>query len=162
MKNEKNIAILKEKVESVRICMFTTLSSKDEFGSRPMAVAKIEDDGSIWFYTNEYSLKSKELSKDNHVLLAFSNPSSNTYLTVKGQAELVDDQVRKEAYWSPFVKAWFPDGIEDPRLILLKVSPENAEYWDSSSSKIVVLFSTIKAIITGDQPDLGKHDTLNF
>lgn len=162
MKNEKNISILKEMAESVRICMFTTFSTNDEFGSRPMGTAKIEDDGSIWFYTNEYSPKSKEVSKENNVLLAYSDPSKNTYLTVKGKAELVDDKVRKEAYWSPFIKAWFPDGIDDPRLILVKVTPEEAEYWDASSSKLVVLFSTLKAIVTGEQPDLGKHDTMKF
>lgn len=162
MKNEKNIAILKELVEGVRTCMFTTVSSGDEFGSRPMSTAKIEEDGSIWFFTNEYSLKSKEISKENNVLLSYSDPSKNTYLTVKGKAELVDDQVRKEAYFSPFVKAWFPDGVEDPRLILIKVTPEEAEYWDSSSSKIVVLFSILKAVVTGDTPDMGKHDTIKF
>lgn len=162
MKNEKNIAILKDMAESVRTCMFTTFSVNDGFGSRPMGTAKIEDDGSLWFYTNEYSLKSKEISKDDQVLLAYSDPGKNTYLTVKGKAELVDDQVRKEAYFSPFIKAWFPDGIEDPRLILIKVTPETAEYWDASASKIVVLFSVLKAVVTGDTPDLGKHDTMTF
>jgi len=162
MKNEKNIAILKEMAESVRTCMFTTFSTGDEFGSRPMATAKIEEDGSLWFYTNEYSLKSKEISKENNVLLAYSDPSKNTYLTVKGSAELVDDKVRKEAYFSPFIKAWFPDGIEDPRLILIKVTPEEAEYWDASASEIVVLFSMLKAAVTGSTPDLGKHDTIKF
>jgi len=162
MKNEKNIAILKEMIEDVRTCMFVTFSSDDEFGSRPMGTAKIEDDGSVWFFTNEYSLKSSEISKDKNVLLNYSDPGKNTYLTVKGKAELIDDQVRKEAYFSPFVKAWFPDGIEDPRLILIRVEPEEAEYWDASSSKLVVLFSLIKGIVTGDTPDLGKHDTMKF
>jgi general stress protein 26 len=45
MKNEKNIALLKEMIEDVRICMFTTLSDKDEFSSRPMGTAKVEEDG---------------------------------------------------------------------------------------------------------------------
>jgi len=162
MKNEKNISILKEMAESVRTCMFTTFSIHNELGSRPMGTAKIEDDGSIWFYTNEYSLKSKEISKENNVLLAYSDPSNNTYLTVKGKAELVDDKVRKESYFSPFVKAWFPDGVEDPRLILIKVTPDEAEYWDASSSKIVVLFKVLKAAITGNTPDLGEHDTIKF
>ncbi|GGH05136.1 MULTISPECIES: pyridoxamine 5'-phosphate oxidase family protein [Pedobacter] len=162
MKNEKNIAILKEMAESVRTCMFTTFSSKDEFGSRPMGTAKIEDDGSLWFYTNAYSPKTKEISKENNVLLAYSDPSKNTYLTVKGKAEFVEDKVRKEAYFSPFIKAWFPDGIEDPRLTLIKVTPEEAEYWDASASKIVVLFSLLKAAVTGTTPDLGQHETMKF
>lgn len=162
MENEKNIAILKEKVEEVRICIFTTISPDDEFASRPMATAKVEDDGSIWFFTNEYSPKSAQISKDDNVALGYSNPSSNTYITVNGKAELVDDKTRKEAYFSPPVKAWFPDGVDDPKLILIKVTPESAEYWDGSSSKVVVAFNMLKAIVTGDRPKQGDHDKLSF
>jgi general stress protein 26 len=161
MKNEKNIAILKEMAEKVRICMFTTLNDKG-FHSRPMGTAKIEDDGSIWFFTNEYSPKSKEISKDNEVSLGYSDPSNNTYIYINGKAELVDDQTKKEAYFSPFVKAWFPEGADDPNLILIKVTPSVAEYWDSSSSKMVVAFQMLKAIVTGDTPDMGEHDKIKF
>lgn len=162
MKNEKNIDILKTKIEEVRICLFTTLSQKDEFSSRPMATAKVEEDGSIWFFTNEFSLKSKEISKENEVSLGYSDPASNTYVTINGKAELVDDRVRKDAYFSAPVKAWFPDGVDDPRLILIKVTPATAEYWDGSASKIVVAFNMLKAVITGEQYDEGKHDKINF
>jgi len=162
MKNEKNIEILKTKIEEVRICLFTTISDNDEFSSRPMATAKVEDDGSIWFFSNEHSLKSNEISKENEVTLGYSNPSDNTYITINGKAELVDDQVRKEAYFSPAVKAWFPEGADDPRLILIKVMPATAEYWDGSSSKVVMAFNLLKAIVTGEQPDAGKHDKINF
>jgi general stress protein 26 len=162
MKNEKNIAILKEMAEKVRICLFNTLDKNGEFHSRPMATTKIEDDGSIWFFTNEYSPKSKEISKEDAVNLGYSDPSNNTYLYVNGKAELVDDQARKEAYFSPAIKAWFPEGLDDPNLTLIKVTPAVAEYWDSSSSKMVVVFSMLKAIVTGDTPDLGKHETIKF
>lgn len=162
MKNEKNIKKLKEMVEDVRICMFNTISLEGEMGSRPMATAKIDDDGSIWFFTNEYSPKSKEISKENKVLLAYSDPSDNTYVTVKGKASFVDDRDKKKEFWSPFVKAWFPDGVDDPKLILIKVEADEVEYWDSSASRLVVLFSTLKAIVTGDQPDVGKHDKIKI
>ncbi|MET4080422.1 general stress protein 26 [Pedobacter sp. UYP30] len=162
MKNEKNIKKLKEMVEAVRICMFNTVNAKGEMGSRPMATAKIEDDGGIWFFTNEYSPKSKEISKENNVLLAYSDPSNNTYVTVRGKAAFIDDREKKKELWSPFVKAWFPDGVDDPNLILLKVDADEVEYWDSSASKLVVLFSTLKAIVTGDQPDVGEHDKIKI
>ena len=162
MKNEKNIELLKSKIEEVRICLFTTVSAKDEFSSRPMATAKVEEDGSIWFFTNEYSIKSKEISKDNQVTLGYSSPSDNTYITVNGKAELVDDRVRKEAYFSAPVKAWFPDGVEDPRLILIKVTPAAAEYWEGSSSKVVVVYHMLKAIVTGEEYEGGQHDKINF
>lgn len=162
MKNEKNIKKLKDMVEDVRICMFNTLNADGEMGSRPMATAKIDDDASIWFFTNEYSPKSQEISKDSNVLLAYSDPSDNTYLTVKGKASFVDDRDKKKELWSPFVKAWFPDGVDDPKLILIKVEADEVEYWDSSASKLVVLFSTLKAVVTGDKPDVGDHGKMKL
>lgn len=161
MKNEKNIAILKEMAEKIRTCMFNTITNEG-FHSRPMGTAKIEDDGSIWFFTNEYSPKSKEISKENEVNLGYSDPSNNAYIYVNGKAELVDDQVRKKAYFSPFIKVWFPEGLEDPNLILIKVTPNMAEYWDASASKMVVAFQMLKAIVTGDKPDLGEHEKIKF
>jgi general stress protein 26 len=162
MRNEKNIAILKEMAEKVKICMFNTVDEKGQFHSRPMATAKIEEDGSLWFFTNEYAPKAKEISKENEVNLGYSDPSNHTYIYVNGKAELVDDKVRKEAYFSPAVKAWFPDGVDDPRLILVKVSPTIAEYWDGSASKMVVAFQMLKAIVTGDTPEIGKHESIKF
>lgn len=162
MENENNIKELKEKIESVRICMLTTLDAEGKFSSRPMGTAQVEEDGSIWFFTNEYSLKSKEISKDNEVSLGYSDPSNNTYLYVNGRAALVDDQERKKAYFSPPVKVWFPDGVDDPNLILIKVTPAFAEFWDSSSSKMVVAFNMLKAIITGDKSDVGDHGEMKF
>jgi len=162
MENEKNIAILKEMAEKVRICMFNTINQNGQFHSRPMATAKIEEDGSIWFFTNEYSPKSAEISKDNEVNLGYSDPSNNSYIYVNGKAELVDDMAKKKAYFSPPVKAWFPDGVDDPALILIKVTPSTAEYWDSSSSKMVTAFKMLKSIVTGDKPDMGEHDKLTF
>lgn len=162
MKNEKNIAKLTELVDQVKTCMFTTVGTGYELAARPMHTTKIEDDGSIWFFTNEYTEKTAEISKDSQVVLAYSHPSNNTYLTVNGRAELVDDRVRKEAYFNPMVKAWFPDGLEDPRLTLIKVTPETAEYWDASANKMVVLFQMLKAVVTGEQADMGTHEKLGF
>jgi general stress protein 26 len=162
MEEKNDITVLKEKVSDVRICMFTTLDLSGHLSSRPMATAKVEDDGSIWFFSNEYSLKSKEISKDNEVLLSYSNPSSNTYIYVNGVAELVDDDARKREYFMAPVKVWFPKGVDDPALTLIKVTPKVAEYWDGSSSKMVVAYQMIKAIITGEKGDMGEHDKIEF
>jgi general stress protein 26 len=38
--------------------------------------------------------------------------------------------------WNPIMKAWFPEGLHDPKILLVKAEPEEVEYWDNSSSKI--------------------------
>jgi general stress protein 26 len=135
---EEHVHFLKGKVDNIRTAMLTTFTTAKGFHARPMGTADIDADGNIWFFTNEYSAKAKEISMDNKVGVTYADAGTNTYLSIKGRAILVDDR-------------------DDPKLILLKVETTDLEYWDSNSSKIVVLFNMLKANLLGKQYDEGEH-----
>ena len=158
----EQIKFLKDKVEDVRIAMLVTVNANHEIHSRPMGTAKLDEEGNIWFFTNEYSSKVDEISHENKVVVTYSNPSNNTYLSIKGTASLVDDRGKMKKLWNPIIKVFFPDGIDDPKLTLLKVDTEEAEYWDSNSSKMVVGFQMLKAAITGERYDQGDHGKIQL
>ena len=63
----------------------------------------------------------------------------------------MNDKQKIEELWSPVVKAWFPKGVDDPTLSLLKVETNEASYWDGKSNKFVVFFNIIKAIAKGER-----------
>lgn len=156
------IKFLKDKVADVRIAMLVTVNVNHEIHSRPMGTAEVDDEGNIWFFTNEYSSKAEEISHEKKVVVTYSNPSNNTYLSIKGTASLVDDKEKMKKLWNPIIKAFFPDGIDDPKLTLLKVDTQEAEYWDSNSSKMVVGFQMLKAIVTGGRYDQGDHGKIEL
>jgi len=156
------IKFLKDKVEDVRIAMLVTVNQNHEIHSRPMGTADLDKEGNIWFFTNEYSSKVDEISHENKVVVTYSNPNNNTYLSIKGTASLVDDREKMKQLWNPIIKAFFPDGLDDPKLTLLKVDTEEAEYWDSNSSKMVVAFQMLKAAITGERYDQGDHGKIEL
>jgi general stress protein 26 len=116
--------------------MLTTVDG-DVLRSRPMATQDVEFNGDLWFFTSNRSHKMEEIEKDNRVCVAYSDPGSNTYISVSGRGTMVTDRAKIDELWSPVHKAWFPDGKDDPTLCLLKVSVEQAEYWDSPSSTLV-------------------------
>ena len=64
--------------------------------------------------------------------------------------------------WNPIFKVWFPQGLEDPDLALLKINVEQAEYWDVPSSKLVTLVGFVKALTTGKPLDLGENEKLDL
>ncbi len=158
----EQIKFLKDKVEDVRIAMLVTVNANHEIHSRPMGTAELDEEGNIWFFTNEYSSKVDEVSHENKVVVTYSNPNNNTYLSIKGTASLVDDRGKMKKLWNPIIKAFFPDGVDDPKLTLLKVDTEEAEYWDSNSSKMVVGFQMLKAAITGERYDQGDHGKIQL
>lgn len=160
-KNE-NAEKLKELVEDIKMAMLVTINENHELKARPMSTAQVDDEGNLWFFTNEFSGKVKEVSLNHEVMLNYSSPSVNSYLTIKGNAMLVNDDAKIKELWNPVYKAWFPKGEGDPAIILLKVTPAEAEYWDGSSSKIVVAVQLLKALVTGKEYDAGEHGTITM
>jgi general stress protein 26 len=158
---DESIKKLKELIEGIDFAMLTTICG-DQLHSRPMSTQKFEFDGDLWFFTSDQTHKVDEIQKDNRVNAAYSKPDDNVYVSVSGTASLVKDQAKIEELWSPILKAWFPKGLDDPNLALLKVSVEQAEYWDSPNSTLVQLLGFIKALATGEQIDGGDHGKINL
>jgi general stress protein 26 len=155
-----NAEILRSKVDKIKTAMLTTFTANDGFYSRPMGTAEVDAEGNIWFYTNEFWDKAKEISEDNKVSIIYADKDNNTYLSIKGEAYLVDDWARMERLWNPFVNSFFPLGLDDPKITMLKVETSELEYWESSSSKIILLFNILKANILGEEYIEGEHRKL--
>jgi len=153
---------IKDRIKDVRVAMMTTVSTDGRLHARPMSTHEMDDDGTLWFFTKEFSEKVTEISRDKTVSLSYADPSNNTYVTVLGEAQIVHDRQKMEQLWSVFLKAWFPQGLDDPQLTLLKVRPLEAEYWDSSSSKMVVGFNILKAVVSGTEYNEGDHGKVSL
>ena len=59
-------------------------------------------------------------------------------------------------------KAWFPGGEDDPAIAVLKVSVTEAQYWEASSSKLVVGIKYLAAAVTGGGANVGTHGSIKL
>lgn len=158
---DEGIKKIKELTEGIDFCMLTT-DDGGQLRSRPMSTQKFEFGGDLWFFTSDNTHKVEEIEKDNRVNVAYSKPDDNVYLSVSGRAEIVKDRAKIEELWNPVHKAWFPEGLDDPTLCLLKVQVEQAEYWEGTSSTLVQLFGMVKAIATGEEADYGENKKIDL
>ncbi|MEJ7698357.1 MAG: pyridoxamine 5'-phosphate oxidase family protein [Pyrinomonadaceae bacterium] len=157
---EEAIEKLRSLIKNINTAMLTTIDG-GVLRSRPMQTQETETGGDLWFFTSSETHKAEEIEKDNRVNLAYASPNDNSYVSVSGRAELVKDRAKMEELWNPILKAWFPKGLDDPNITLLKVSVEAAEYWDSASSTIVQVAGFIKALVTGTRADGGENEKIN-
>jgi general stress protein 26 len=149
-------------IHGIKIAMLTTADSDGTLRSRPMATQAQAFDGDLWFFTGRSSHKVAEINADHRVNLSYADPSSSKYVSVSGTGRLVEDRAKAEAMWNPLYKAWFPKGLDDPDLCLLRVTPAQAEYWDTPGSAVVHAIGFIKAIATGQRANPGEHEQLNL
>jgi general stress protein 26 len=149
-----------EKIEDVRFAMMATAEADGTIRSRPMTTLQGDPAGELWFFTTNPSGKTAEIAEDQHVNLSYASADKNTYVSVSGTARVVRDPAKAKELWNPALKAWFPNGLDDPTLALLCVTIEQAEYWDGSSSKMVQLVGIVKALATGTEYDQGENEKI--
>lgn len=149
---------LTSRIKDVKFGMFTTSDDLRILTSRPLTNQQVDADGNMWFFVSDQEAFTRDLLTNPSVNVSFADVSDHLYVSVAGRAELLRDRAKAEELWNPLIKAWFPQGLDDPHLVLLKVRIQSAEYWDTGHSKMVTLFAMAKAAITGKPPaDIGEH-----
>lgn len=154
----ESIARLRELIRDIKIAMLTTVGPDGVPHSRPMATQQAEFDGAVWFFTGEDTAKASEVAEYPSVNLAYADPDNHRYVSMSGPATLVRDRAKAEQLWNPVYRAWFPQGLDDPNLVLLRIDVEQAEYWDPGSSRMHALAGFVKALTTGRRMTGGDHD----
>ncbi len=151
-----------ELIKDVGIALMVTAAEKGLRG-RPMAAMNKDFNGELWFASRDSTPKLAEIANESHVLLAYSEPKSQNYVSVAGTASIVHDAGKAKELWSEGLRVWFPKGPEDPDIALICVKVETAEYWDSPSSKWLYAYGYAKARLTGEPPrDVGENKVVNF
>ena len=152
LQNEEALKKFKKLANEVNTCMFITATHSEKEHTRPMATVEVEEDGSLWFFTDVRSIKVEEVASDNKVHLIYSHPGKDSYMDVWGRGSIITDKQQIKDKWSPVVKAYFPNGADDPNIALLKVQPTDVYYWESETGKMVQFIKMAAAAVTGKPP----------
>ncbi len=149
-----------ELLRDERTAVFTTTAPDGTLISRPMSMQEVEFDGDLWFFASRSSRKVAHIAANPQVNVATSGSSS--WVSLTGSAVVVDDLATKQRLWNTVVEAWFPDGPEDPDVVLLRVEAASAEYWDSPGGRLASLVSFAKAKVTGEPYSGGENETVRL
>ncbi len=153
-------AKLWELIDGIKIAMLTTRDG-DVLRSRPMELIQTERDGTLWFFTYASSHKTSEVESENAVNLSFADKKNQNYVSISGIAAVVRNRAKAQDLWTEELRTWFPRGLDDPELALLRVSVRQAEYWDRPSAAMVAEQSLVK-VVTDETPNLEQNEKLNF
>ncbi len=157
--HEEAVETVKELIKDIEVAMFTTIVN-GKLVSRPMQTQETEFDGDLWFITLKDTDKYEEISSNPEVNLAYAGKS---YVSISGTAEFMEDLERKKEYWNPIYDKMLETTYEDPNVVLIKVTPETAEYWESGN-KLKAVKSFAKKLVSsesaGDNNDM--NETVEF
>jgi general stress protein 26 len=153
-------------IKDIKYAMLTTVAADGTLGSRPMTTQKLPEgrafDGTLWFFTGKGNTLVKEIANDASVNLSYADPGDTKFVSVSGTASISTDRELMKEMWSDLYKAWFPKGLDDPDICLLRVVAERVEYWEPPLGKMIQFLGMLKAAATGERVAPGGHHEIEF
>jgi len=148
-------------IDGIEVAMLTTHAADGSMVSRPLQTLKFDGGGELVFFTSIASHKVDEITANQDVNLAYAHPSKQNYVSVRGSARIDRDRATIDALWSPVQKIFFPQGKDDPDLVVLRVRVRDAAYWESAGNFIMRALDFAHGMLSKDPRDLGKSGTLS-
>ena len=143
-----------ELMKKIGFAMLVTRDG-DKLRARPMSAYLVRDENVIYFLTDARRHMDEEIARNPQVNLSFANAGSQKYVSISGSAVVSNDRAKIKQLFSTPAKAWW-DSADDPNIRVLKITPEDAEFWDSPGTLTSYVKMTAAAF-TGARPDLGDH-----
>lgn len=140
--------------KSISICMLATRDG-DEIRSRPMGAYIRPEEHAVYFLTDVKAHKDDEIRQFPNVCMAFADASGQKYVSITGRAEVSNDRSKIKELWGMVAKAWW-NSPEDPNIRVLKVAPNDAEYWDSPGT-VVSYIKMAAAAVSNTRPAMGDN-----
>ncbi|MBW0469974.1 hypothetical protein O181_009689 [Austropuccinia psidii MF-1] len=154
-------------INQVQTAMFTTRHDDGTLNSR--AMHPVSKTGLVFeFIANNQSGKFEELQKDPSCNVSFYDNSNTDWVSVSGQAKIVQNPEQIKQIWTPSLGAWFGnlgDGkhtgnYDDPRVSAIQVQPTEIRYWHAKN-KLSQGVEVAKAKLTGNAAAPGVLRVIN-
>ncbi len=161
LSGKEAIAKIQQLVGKAETCFFcTNVATGDSSGARPMSVRKVDDEGNLWFLSPSDSHKNQEVLLDPAVKLYFQGSPHSDFLELMGTASISTDREKIKELWSFAIKTWFTEGIDDPRVTVIKVVPTQGYYWDTKHGTAVAGVKMLIGATIGKTMDDSIEGTL--
>lgn len=152
---------LGDMLDSMRVGMLTLDEPANGLCSRPMTGLEMDRDGAIWFMASRKTTEPLLGSGGKQANLSFAENGDSDYVSIAGEASMVDDMARKKALWSPAGRPWFK-GVDDPDLILIKVIPRHVEIWDGPDNAVSRVFAIAASVVAGKEVAMGDKTVVDL
>jgi general stress protein 26 len=148
-------------MQEIGVAMVVTHNGRgDELRARPMGARPDAQENAIYFLTDAAAPKDGEVARNANVCLAFADPKGQKFVSVTGEASVSNDRAKISQLWSAADKAFWRDE-NDPAIRILRVAPEDAEYWEGPGATLTAV-NMFTATVTGRRPNLGDNEKVHL
>ena len=144
---DENLVFLKEKIKDIKIALFKSeLNSELKLPNNIIQTLKIEDDGTIWFFTSCNGNYAKNIDKSFYAYLSYYKKGTGSRLELSGIATIVKNDDEGLLTMSNYAKGTYG------RLVLVKMKIMQAEFFENKLFTNISWTERIKSAINNIFP----------
>jgi general stress protein 26 len=147
-------------VDDIETAMMITRRSDGHLRSRPMANQKRAAGADLWFVTCDGTEKLHDLAYDPHINLSYFRGRNQEWVSASGVAAISRDRAKIRELYAPDWRIYFTDEgdprhgtPEDPRMVLIGVTLDVAEFLEARVPRPVLLYQAVKSWVSGTKTE---------
>ncbi|MGX1099511.1 pyridoxamine 5'-phosphate oxidase family protein [Amorphus sp. MBR-141] len=133
---EMTLADLSKEMRDIDIAMLSTRTEGGAIAARPMSNNReVDYDGDSYFFTSERTRTIEDIERTPDVGLSYVGSKGflgrgRVFISIEGKAELIRDRAAFKDRWTKDLDEWFPNGVDTPGIVLIKVHASRIHYWN--------------------------------
>ncbi|MFC0205813.1 pyridoxamine 5'-phosphate oxidase family protein [Novosphingobium soli] len=141
----RTLAELSKTMRAIDFAMLSSRTSGGAISARPMSNNReVDYQGDAWFFAEDTTRMVADIEADPRVGLSYQGSSGLLgvrpfFLHVEGLATLVRDKAQFAQHWTKGLERWWPDGIDTPGLVLIRIAGDRIHYWDGEDEGELVI-----------------------
>ncbi len=150
------------KMKDIQVSFLNT-QFEDGVITRPM-IARFDeaDRTAMYFISGGEGSQVDAMLNDKMVSVSMSDKSQKIYIVIKGKCTLTKSKAKIKLFWNSMTDLWFPKGLENSDVSLIKMDFDTLECWDSSGNLIIKAIDMLVAKINKRPPEFGTKSTIHI
>lgn len=153
---QRDISHIQELIDIGDVAMLVSRSADGALKSRPMETVEVSPEGEFFFFTTLSSELICELTENGNVNLSFIKEDNN-FISVSGITQVIKSKDMLVKLWESRYETWVHDGLDNPNIVLLKVSLVSAEHWRHNT-----MLNNIRQLFTSGKSEANNvHESID-
>lgn len=131
MEVQRLLDLARKLVDDLTFCVAITQGEDGEANARIVQPLPIQQDWTANILTNRRCRKVREIERTGKMTLLYQHDADRSYVTLVGDAFVVEDLDLKRSIWKPAHARWNPGGPEDPATVFARLLPKRIELWSA-------------------------------
>lgn len=141
-----------------KYCLLATTDDDGGIDARVLQPFPPDAEYTVWLGTSPASRKAGQLRRDSRATLVYEDDVRSACVVLVGTVTLVDDLAERRRRFSPFWRAFWPDGPEGPDFVLLRFAPSRIEVWDARRRITPIPFGLRSARVVRSEDGTWRAD----